>query len=308
MATLRIQLFGRFSARSDDSELLCFPSAKVQDLFCFLLLHRKSHARETLAGLFWGESEHTQAKKYLRKALWQLQATLENSLGPLNSRVILVENDWVQLNSDCDLTVDVIEFEEAIKTARPLGQPQDVSTTNRLKQALQLYTADLLEGCYQDWCLFERERLQTIYLATLDHLICYCEHNRLYEEALGYVAQVLRNDPAHERAHRQAMRLHFALGDRAAAIRQYQRCVTALESDLDVSPGFRTTQLLAKIQADDPEDPPRDLSSNRPGSEKDTGLPEVLDDLKKLRATLSTTLKQVQADIQKVELALINRR
>src|SRR5262245_41038724 len=121
MSTLRIQLFGRFCARSDDRELLSFPSAKVQDLFCFLLPHRKSHAREALAGLFWGESEHTQAKKYLRKALWQLQATLESNLGPLNGRVILVENDWVRLNSDFDLWVDVIAFEEAIKASGPLG-------------------------------------------------------------------------------------------------------------------------------------------------------------------------------------------
>src|SRR6185295_13016773 len=103
MDTLRIQLFGRFCASSHGRELLTFPSAKVQELFCLLLLQRKPHVRETLAGLFWGDNEQTHAKKYLRKALWQLQATLENSLGPLEGRVILVENDWVRLNSDFDL-------------------------------------------------------------------------------------------------------------------------------------------------------------------------------------------------------------
>src|SRR5436305_4030194 len=103
MGTLRIHLFGRFCARSDDRELLSFPSGKVQELLCFLLLHRKPHPRETLAALFWGDSKSRQAKTYLRKALWQLQGTLESSLGPFEGRVILVENDWVRLNSEFDL-------------------------------------------------------------------------------------------------------------------------------------------------------------------------------------------------------------
>jgi DNA-binding SARP family transcriptional activator len=289
--------------------LLSFPSTKVQELFCFLLLHRKPHLRETLATLFWGDTEPTQAKKYLRKALWQLQATLESSLGPLHGRVIVVENDWVRLNSDFDLWADVIAFEESIRSGRPLDQVRDPMTAAHLRAALQLYEGDLLEGCYQDWCLFERERLQTIYLATLDRLICYSECNWLYEDALGYVAEVLRNDPARERAHRQAMRLHFARGDRGAAIRQYQRCVNALKCDLDVSPSSRTTRLLAKIQAADPEDSLQEPPSEPSNSEKDASfLPEVLEDLKNLRSTLATTLRQVQTDIQKVELVLINSR
>jgi DNA-binding SARP family transcriptional activator len=185
---------------------------------------------------------------------------------------------------------------------------RDEPTAGRLRAAFQLYKGDLLEGCYQDWCLFERERLQTIYLATLDRLICYSECNRLYEDALDYVAEVLRNDPARERAHRQAMRLHFARGDRSAAIRQYQRCVTALKCDLGVSPSSRTNRLLEKIQAGDPEDSLSESPAEPSNSEKDvSSLPEVLEDLKRLRSTLSTSLKQVQTDIQKVELA-INRR
>lgn len=265
--------------------------------------------RERLAGLFWGDNEQTHAKKYLRKALWQLQATLQSSLGPLEGRVILVENDWVRLNREFDLWTDVIAFEESIKSAGPLDPVRDETTAGRLRAALQLYKGDLLEGCYQDWCLFERERLQTIYLATLERLIGYAERNRLYDEGLVYVAEVLRNDPARERAHRQAMRLNFARGDRGAAIRQYQRCVAALKCDLGVLPSARTTRLLEEIQFGDPEDSLSEGPSQQLSSDKDaSSLPEVLEDLKRLRSVLSNTLTQVQTDIQKVELALINRR
>jgi DNA-binding SARP family transcriptional activator len=310
MATLRIQLFGRFCASSAGREVFNFEGGKVQDLFCYLLLHRKVQARETLAGLFWGESDHSQAKKYLRKALWQLQATLEISFGPLNGRVILVEGDWVRLNPQFDLWVDVVAFEESVTSAGySSDRPSDPAIVERLQEALQLYKGDLLEGCYQDWCLFERERLQRIYLTTLDHLICYSEANQLYQQALSYAAEVLRNDPAHERTHREMMRLHFALGDRTAAIRQYQRCATALKNDLGVAPSARTRKLLEKIQADDSEDLLALRPSEAPVQENDSGsLPEVLDHLKMFRSTLSMILQQVQKDIQKVELELTDRR
>jgi DNA-binding SARP family transcriptional activator len=309
MDTLRLQLFGRFCASSQGRELMNFEAAKVQEVFCYLVLHRKPHAREALAALFWGDCEQSRAKKYLRKALWQLQSTLEHSLGPLEGRVILVENDWVQLNPRFDLWADVTAFEESIKSSRSADHVLDDTTAERLKQTLRLYKGDLLEGCYQDWCLFERERLQAMYLTVVDRLICYSEKKQLYQKALGYVAEVLRNDPARERAHRQAMRLHFARGDRIAAIRQYQRCAAVLQSDLGVSPSSRTKRLLATIQADDPECSLADVRTELPVLEKDpTSLPEVLDHLKSLRSTLSMTLQQVQTDIRKVELALINRR
>ena len=41
-----------------------------------------------------------------------------------------------------------------------------------------VYRGDLLEGCYQDWCLFERERLQNAYLAMLDKLMVRCHGDR----------------------------------------------------------------------------------------------------------------------------------
>jgi len=40
-----------------------------------------------------------------------------------------------------------------------------------LQEAVRLSYADLLEGWYQDWCLYERERLQNIYLLILDKLM-----------------------------------------------------------------------------------------------------------------------------------------
>ncbi len=310
MPTLRLQLLGRFCASYNGRELYSFDASKVQELLCYLALYRKAHAREMLAGLFWGESSTSQAKKYLRQTLWQLQATLEANLGPIDRRVALVEADWVQLNPALDLRLDVAEFEKACALGNEIPSYKlDADIAQSLQKAVQLYQADLLEGCYQDWCLYERERLQSIYLATLDRLIRYCEATENYQLGLAYAAEVLRYDPARELAHRQMMRLYHAAGDRTAALRQYQRCVVALKAELGVRPSARTVKLWERIHADDLEPSSPLLTSNEPTAESARSLlPEVLDHLKEVRATLSNIQRQVQKDIRTVELALIGRR
>ena len=97
MSTLSIQLFGKFCVRRNDQVLEGFDARKVQELFCYLLLHRNhSLPRETLAGLLWPDTTTIQSKKNLRQALWQLQSALGSQTEPINDRVLLVEPEWVQ--------------------------------------------------------------------------------------------------------------------------------------------------------------------------------------------------------------------
>jgi DNA-binding SARP family transcriptional activator len=101
MSTLRICLFGKFFVRRDEQMLDGFDARKVQELFCYLLLHRDhSLPRETLANLLWPETTTAQSKKNLRQALWQLQSALGSQIESANDRVLLVEPDWVKLNPE----------------------------------------------------------------------------------------------------------------------------------------------------------------------------------------------------------------
>ncbi|MEZ4660564.1 MAG: hypothetical protein R2911_23660 [Caldilineaceae bacterium] len=42
--------------------------------------------------------------------------------------------------------------------------------------------------------MFERERLQLIYLTLLDKLMGYCESQQLYEQGIAYGQTILRFD------------------------------------------------------------------------------------------------------------------
>jgi DNA-binding SARP family transcriptional activator len=119
----------------------------------------------------------------------------------------------------------------------------------KVRAAIAVYRGDLLEGWYNDWCLMERERLQSAYLALLDKLMGFSAARREYEAGLVYGQIILAHDRARERTHQRMMTLHSLAGDRTGALRQYRACVAALNEELGVAPSPRTSQLYERIAA-----------------------------------------------------------
>jgi DNA-binding SARP family transcriptional activator len=303
MSALTVRLFGKFHVQRGEQVLAGLGSRKVQELFAYLLLHRKRyHSREVLAGLLWGDSTTAQSKKYLRNALWRLHSTLDSGAG--NGSVLLVDPEWVRFNPEADLWLDVAEFERAFALVRGVpGRELKAQGVQTVQAAIQLYRGDLLEGWYQDWCLFERERLQSMYLGMLEKLMAYCEANGEYEAGLAYGTRILRYEVAHERTHRRLMRLHYLAGNRTAALRQYERCVAALREELDVGPSECTVELYEQIRSDR-----LDSHVTPKGKEIFKGtapsLLQTLSHLKLLQAAFGKAQRQLQQAIQGVEAAL----
>lgn len=306
---LYIHLFGKLCLQYHDQQLDGPDSRKAQELFCYLLLYRhRPHPRETLAGLLWGDMSINQSKTYLRKALWQLQVALDRSAHAAARPVLLAETDWLQINSQADLWLDVAVLEHTFMLVQDMpGEQMSTSCAESVRKTMDLYQGDLLEGCYQDWCLFERERLQNIYLALLNKLMGYSEVHHEYEQGLAYGATILRYDRAREETHRRLMRLHYLTGNRSAALRQYERCTTALEEELGVRPTAYTMALYEQIRANRHDDIiVIEAHAHVPG-EPGSLLAEVLGRLKQLQANLAEAQERVQHDIRLVEQIIRER-
>ncbi|HYT36005.1 MAG TPA: BTAD domain-containing putative transcriptional regulator [Ktedonobacteraceae bacterium] len=307
MVKICIQLFGKFCVRRDEQILDGFDARKVQELFCYLLLHRDhSLPREILASILWPDTTTAQSKKNLRQALWQLQSALGSQNQRLNDRIVLVEPDWVQLNSAANFWLDVAVFERTFNLVQKTpGQELDSSTAQLLQETVQLYQGPLLEGWYQDWCLLERERLQSLYLAMLDKLMSYCEVIHDYETGLLYGMRIMCYDRARERTHRRMMRLYYLLGDRAEALRQYERCAAALEEELGISPSKSTIAIYRQIQADQLDEPaPAPVEVDTSPEIPVPPLLEVLGHLAQMQRSLAQLQNEVQQSIQMVEMTL----
>lgn len=293
MVSLHISLFGKLSVRRDDKTLPGIDACKVQELLSYLLIHRdRPHSREMLAGLLWGDTSTEKSRKYLRQALWQLQTALDDEGGG----VLTVEHDWVQLNSQEGVWLDVAAFEQAFAAAEGSGGDFSDRATELVQDAVRLYRGDLLEGWYQDWCLYERERLQNIYLLMLDKLMNHCEARRKFELGLLYGSLILRHDRARERTHRQMMSLQYHSGDRTAALRQYERCAAALEEELGVKPDGRTAALYQQIRDGKVEEA-------RPEGAA-ASLSELLGQLRQIQTLLADVQQRVHKDIKEVQFAI----
>ncbi|MCI0647797.1 MAG: bacterial transcriptional activator domain-containing protein [Chloroflexi bacterium] len=181
----------------------------------------------------------------------------------------------------------------------------DRQQADLLEEATELYRGELLEGWYQDWCLFERERFQYMFLGMLDKLMGYCEGLRAYEEGIAYGMQILRRDQAREHTHRRLMRLHFLSGNRTEALRQFHRCAAILMDELGVQPADETHQLYQQIQENRLDLSPSQVRGAGPNPSRSL---LALDGLKAVQTELLSLQRRLRQEIELVELVLKGRR
>lgn len=296
---LRIALFGRLNINREPGVGHVLEAHKLQELFCYLLLYRERlHPREVLADRFWNDFSSSQARTHLRKALWEIQSALGGPSPGLNERVLLIDPEAVQVNQRANFWLDIAEFEQVFHQVkdRP-GEQIDDLAAKQLQAAVELYRGDLLDGWYHDWCLYERERLQQIFLSMLDKLMGYCEIHHYYEQGIDYGVSILRYDRAQEQTHCRLMRLHFLAGDRTGALRQYERCASALHEELAIAPSEATLALYEQIRANRLEHRAAYPHAMRSPAALPDQLCNVLAHLNQFQAELELFRQQVASEI-----------
>jgi len=127
---------------------------------------------------------------------------------------------------------------------------------NRLRSDLAaLCSGELLEeldgasATFDQWLLAERTRFSGQLRAILEDELKAVDRPEVEATQRAAVAQrLISYDATHERASRVLMRALTDLGDRAQAVREYQRCRNALKGALDVEPSSETQMLYASIR------------------------------------------------------------
>jgi DNA-binding SARP family transcriptional activator len=289
MTILRITLFGELQLARDDLSLSPQCTHTVQTLFAYLLLQpHRAQPREVLADTLWSERSQERARSCLSTALWRLRRILEPEGTPAGTYLIASPGGEIGFNWQSDHWLDVAAFET--KARQGLARPIEIMTEEEclhLEEALQLYTGELLEGFYTDWALRERERLRSLYLNTLAHLMRFYQQQGQFDKSLLYGQKILDLDPLREEVHRDMMRLYAANGQRPLAIRQYQVCSTLLAEELGITAMEETQSLYAQL-ADEQMPAPVICT---------TDSPNVVRTLQQLRLT-SRNLERAHTQIQ----------
>jgi len=232
----------------------------VQNLFAYIIVtqyrsqYRTGLRRELLANLFWEDQPEKNARRCLSTALWRLRREFQQDQIPHHPDFITATSEQVSINFLIDPWLDIDQFEQAAKYGlnKPLHamEPLHIET---LEKAVQLYTGDLLENCYDDWAIQERERLHLLYLRCLARLMRYYRQTGRYEACVSCGQKILQTDPLREQIHRELMLLYLENGQPGLAMHQYEVCRQILKRELGIAPMPETTLIYQKlIQAERP--------------------------------------------------------
>lgn len=244
MAKLEIRLLGGLQVRHDDANVTQFISGKVSALLAYLAVTRRSHQRDALAGLLWGEMPDTAAANNLRQALTNLRKLFDPYL--------IITRDTVAFDVAAPSFLDVDALQDGLQ--RSAGQPV-AQRIDLLRHALALYQGEFLEGIsvrdapdFEDWALVQRVHLRELALQGWDSLAGLLLETGDYEGAGDAAGRQLAMDPWREEAHRQRMLALARAGRRSAALAQYQICRHILQDEFGVEPSVETTALYDRVR------------------------------------------------------------
>lgn len=191
--------------------------------------------RATLCALFWPELDDARARRALNQALHYLRQELGD--GSIerhgDDQVALAQHIWC----------DAIAFEEALDAGR-------------YEEALLLYRGDLLDAVragdlveFERWADDERTRLRGR-AAEGAWILAEQAAATDAETCLAWAQRAMELGPAlDERSIRRLIALYDRCGDRAAAIRVYERHAARLRDEFEVEPDPATVALMQSIRA-----------------------------------------------------------
>jgi LuxR family transcriptional regulator, maltose regulon positive regulatory protein len=248
--TLYAAFFGTFAVFRNGARLQLSQNRSVGEL-CRYLIARNGEPvqRDEILDLLWPDAEPDRALHRLHVAVSGLRRVLDEP-GAARSLVQLEDERYLvpaeAVTTDCEL------FEARYREGRALiARSEPARGAAALSAALTLYQGDYLsDQCYAEWTHPARAHFMERRLSALDLLAEHAADSGDLASLLEHAGQVLEIDGLRERAHRQLMRAHLALGQRACAMRQYQLCAELLDRELGVEPSRLTRQLYEAIRTD----------------------------------------------------------
>jgi TolB-like protein/DNA-binding SARP family transcriptional activator len=231
---------------------------KTRGLLAYLCLARGERvSRGRLVGLLWDRSAEAQGRMSLRQSLSELNGMVNRHVPAL----VEIDRDSVR-----------IDVRKCWVDALAIFEPgADAAHTSSL---LQPYSERLLEDLdgitpsFGQWLTAERthfeDHVRKILEAELERLT---EQNAEPEVRAAAARRLINFEPTHEGAVRSLMKAFAQIGDRAQAIREFERCRQVLQRLLHLPPSKETLALYEAIRGGSAGTTSRAISHERSSGE-----------------------------------------
>ena len=242
---LRVAALGplQVSVGGQQVEASAWGSARPRELLVYLLLHPEGRTKEQVGLAFWPDASAAQLRNNFHVTLHRLRKALGGA------EWVTLAGERYRIDPALIEEFDAHAFEAEVTEARRALKRQQEGAAAWLEQALTRYRGELLDGePVGDWHLEHRDRLQRLYVDAMMTLGARLTAEERHAKAAEVYRRVLARDELHEEALQALMRAHAALGERAQALRAYQRFAERLREELDVEPDGETTRLFERLQ------------------------------------------------------------
>ena len=233
----RISLLGQFMVAPTTQRPLPTFRRKTRALLAYLVAMPQPHTRQALMDLFCQDAQAP------ARALSLLLSRIRRQL---DTEVLITHNNSVQFNAQ-SAWVDYAIFQKQLSGDLLHKPVADIET------AVSLYRGEFLEGLtlpdapeFELWLLGQRAHASHLLENGLLTLAQRFSQDDAYDKAFLYTRQLLHHNPLLEEAHAQLIWLYAQMGQRKAALAQYDQCCALLQTELGVAP----TDTLQTLQAD----------------------------------------------------------
>jgi DNA-binding SARP family transcriptional activator len=241
------RVLGPLEVQVSGEQVAAWGGQRVKTLFQYLLMHRRPVHREVLMELLWPGHTYASARNNLNVCVYGLRRVLD--VTSAGTRYIIYRDGSYALNRALTWDIDRDRFVAAAERGRrheAAGAADDAVIA--FARAVSAYGGPLFDGDPgADWFLPERAALEELYYQVLERLATLLADRGDLDGAQRALEMLLRADGCRESAHRLMMSCYARRGQRDQVARQFQRCVTRLDADLEITPSAETVDLFRTL-------------------------------------------------------------
>ena len=239
-ATLVVRALGRMQVQTgihtvSSSE---WQTQAARDMFFLLLAHPEGMTKEEISLIFWPDATIEEAKFRFKNTIYRLRHAL-------GKECILLCQDIYRFNNGLDYEYDVEAFLKESAKGNMMTEP--LQKLAHFREALKFYRGDYLPEIEETWVYTPRENLTQSYQNIVMQVSSIYYDQANYDLALDFCQRALAHDNLLEEAHRMALRIYAAMGNRAGVVRQYQKCVEVFEREIQSEPSPQTQALYQDL-------------------------------------------------------------
>lgn len=246
--TLLINLSGSPKLLLEQKDITEQLSSKSIAIITYIWMDsNKKISRKKMAQLLWEASDDNAARYNLRYNIWAINKFFRNLSNGEN--LLVCEKNHLTFDQRFTIKAD-IEIFENIKINKIQNFGEKLLIEAKTKYKGNFMESFYLKNCneFNDWLFFERDNFQKKYVIILETLKNYYINNNKFEKATLILKEMIKLNPYDELIYVELINVLLKKGNRAEALKQYNRCANVLREELNITMMPSTKKVIEVIK------------------------------------------------------------